>query len=479
MNVTKTKPSVSLEDFKRTKILATIGPATASYDQIKKLIKAGANGLRLNFSHGTYEQMMEWVGLIRQASQELNKPVAILADTAGPKVRLGDFEGLIPVESGQEIKLGFKADYEASGVIPTQYDLSQKVKKGETVLLYDGRIKAVVRKVLAGIVYLEAQNDGVLVKRKGINLPDTDFAGDVITAKDRKDLAFISTLDVDYVAQSFIQTAKDVLEFKKVIKNLGIDAKYVSKIETNIAVRPENLEEIIKLSDVVMVARGDLAAEVPPETLPVLQRDIVDMAHKHCKLSIIATQMLLSMTDSPEPTRAEVSDVASAVFMGSDTVMLSEETAAGKYPVAAVQMMKRIIMSTQNSDRVNVTETRSSDSLPVGAIAKSTINLAEALSARAIVAETRSGKTALEVSSRHPKVPVVMVTPSPRVAQQLALSYSGMAFVRPNSRIAAQKLTDWLRSQHIFKSGDLVVMVMGKYPGVVGSTDTIKVRILE
>ena len=477
MNVTTKKPELKLDSFKRTKIVATLGPATDTYELVVKMIQSGANAIRLNFSHGTHEERTRQIKWIRKASRELGKPVAIIQDLQGPKIRLGDFDGMINIKKGQELSFGYLADHVASGIIPVQYDLSHKVKRGERLNLWDGRIRTVVTSVRDGIVRARAENEGIIVKRKGINLPDTDFHGDTITDKDRKDLAFGSTQDIDYVAQSFVQSAEDIKAMRRIMKNLGMTARLITKFETKAAV--DNIEEIVQATDVIMVARGDLAAEVSPESVPVLQRQLIGLCLKHCKLSIVATQMLLSMREAPDPTRAEVSDVATAVILGADAVMLSEETAEGQYPIESIKMMKRIIVYTQSHTPLRVQFDYEREVTPTGAIADAVVNLANTLKATAIVAETKSGATALQIAARRPHVPMIVVTSSDRVAQQMVLSYSGMSFVRPDSRTAAIRLTDWLRHQKLFKSGDVIVMASGRYPGVIGSTDTIKVRVLE
>jgi pyruvate kinase len=256
------------------------------------------------------------------------------------------------------------------------------------------------------------------------------------------------------------------------MKNLGFTARHIVKFETKKAI--QQMEEIVLATDVVMVARGDLAAEVAPEIVPAVQRQLIELCLKHGKTSIVATQMLLSMTD-----RIEVSDVAAAVFMGTDAVMLSDETANGKFPIEAVKMMKRICSYNQDQHIFKTVYDLGRDKTNEGALADAVVMLADQLDAQAIVVETKSGATAREIASRRPDRPIIMVTSSTRVAQQLALTYGGMSFIRPDSKIAAQKLTDWLRDQKIFKKGDVVVMASGMYPGVVGTTDTIKVRVLE
>lgn len=471
-------PNVPIEHFKRTKIIATVGPSTDSYEQVLALIQAGANGLRLNFSHGDHEEHGRRIVWIRKASQAYGKPVAIIQDLQGPKIRLGDFEGIINVQAGQSLSFKYNADYERSGIIPIQYDLSKKVKRGERMYIFDGKVRTIVTSVKDGVVHVKADNEGILIKRKGINLPDTDFGGDIITAKDRKDIAFGSTQDIDYVAMSFVQTEHDIRNIKKIIKTLGGNAKVIAKIETKAAV--DNLDRIMIEADAAMVARGDLAVETMPESVPIVQRKIIGLGIKYSKPTVVATQMLGSMTDMPEPTRAEVSDVATATILGADCVMLSDETASGNYPIEAVEIMKRVILYTQEHNPVKETyfsDDRHQDRQ--AAISQAIMNLAGSLNAKAIVAETLTGATALHIASHRSTVPLIAVTSSERTANQLALVYGAKSYARPVDKHAARKLTDWLRQSRLFHKGDMVVTASGKYPGVVGTTDTIKVRVLE
>lgn len=474
---TNTIPNVPIRAFKRTKIIATVGPSTNSYDLVEKLIKMGANGLRLNFSHGTNEERDEQIEWIRKASKAYGKPVAIIQDLQGPKIRLGDFEGIINVLTGQSLTLAYKADYEVTGHVPTQYDLSKKVKRGETIYIYDGKVKTTVTSVKDGLVHIKAENDGILIKRKGLNLPDTDFGGDIITKKDKRDIAYGSTHDIDYVALSFVQTAQDIKSLRTMLQNLGSPAKIIAKIETKQATL--NLEDIVREADMVMVARGDLAIEVLPEAVPIIQRHIIELGTTYAKPTIVATQMLASMTESPEPTRAEVSDVATAVMLGTDAVMLSDETASGRYPLEAVKIMKRIVNYTQKHslDRHPVVEVEVIMS-KTQAIAAAIIDLAEAMKAIAIVAETKSGATALQVAAKRPVVPIIAVTSTARVAQQLAVVYGTKSYVRPDDKMQATKLTNWLHKNNVLNKGDIIVTASGQHPGVVGTTDTIKVRVL-
>ncbi len=462
---------------RRSKILATIGPSTDSYELIKHLIASGANGIRLNFSHGSYEERKRQIRWIRKAEKELGRNVAIVLDLQGPKIRLGDFEGVIEVKKGQILAFEKGADYVSSGHIPTQYDLSLKVKRGERILLLDGRIQCVVTTVKDGVVYAELINNGILIKRKGMNVPDTDFGGDVITDKDYADLIFGSTNDIDYVALSFVQSPDDIKHLRNLMAGMNFSAKIIAKIETKAAV--ENIEDIVKESDVVMVARGDLAVETTPESIPIVQRRIIGLGQLYATPTIVATQMLISMTEQLTPSRAEVSDVATAVLLGADCLMLSDETASGLYPIEAVKTMRDIICYTEThspcdggGDHYN-----KGHSLQL-AISEAIIKLAQIIQAKAIIAETKSGATAIGVSACRIDIPLLAVTNDPITARQLSLVYGVESFLRPVDKKAALKLTDFLRAQEVFNKGDIVVTVSGKYPGVVGTTDTIKVRML-
>jgi len=466
---------VSLEAYKHTKIIATVGPATDSYEAVHGLIAAGANGLRLNFSHGDHAEHARRIEWIRKASKALDKPVAIIQDLQGPKIRLGDFAETIEVTKGQTLKFAYRP---ADGSIPIQYDLAKKMKRGERLYLWDGKVRTVVTSIKDGVVYAKAENNGKLMQRKGINLPDTDFGGDVITAKDKADLVFGSTQDIDYVAQSFVQTAADVRAMRRLMSNLNMNARLITKFETKAAV--EDMEGIVLESDAIMVARGDMAVEVLPEAVPIIQRQLIGLCQRYAKPVIVATQMLFSMTDSPTPTRAEISDVATAVMLGTDCVMLSEETAAGQYPLEAVTTMKDVIMYSEATRPVEVHyPAYQPEHTRQVAISKAILSLAENIDAVAVVAETKSGATAQQISSYRPDVPVIAVTSDDRTAQQLALVYGVKSYVRPAHAEAAQRLTDWLLRHKILHKNDTVVTVSGKYPGRVGTTDTIKVRVLE
>lgn len=476
MSTTVKSPVDSLATVTRTKILATLGPATDDYKKIYQLIKSGVDGFRMNFSHGNHQERKQQIKWVRKASSELNVNVAIVQDLQGPKIRLGDFDGVIELTKGQELQLEYGISHTLGGPVPIQYDLSKKVQRGDRVFMYDGKVKAVVTSIKDKRISLRLENDGIITKRKGINLPDTSFSGDIITKKDRQDIVFGADEDIDWVALSFVQTADDIKELRRILANLGSDAKVITKVETKSAI--DNIEEIVKASDGIMIARGDLAVETLPESVPVLQRNIIGLCIKHEKLSIVATQMMASMMEEPEPTRAEVSDVATAVIVGADAVMLSDETANGRYPVEAVSMMERIILYTQENSHLKAYFIDEHEFSFTEAIASAVIELAKKVEATAIVAETEYGHTAQSISGLRPYYPLVVVTPHKRVAQQLALLYGAITFVRSADRHAATRLADWLLSEKVFKKGNKIVTASGKYVGKTGGTDTIKVREL-
>lgn len=471
--------------FKRTKILATVGPAVDSYEQIEAMARAGVNGFRLNFSHADHSHVDEQINWIRQASQAVGKPVAILQDLQGPKVRLGSLStDRIPVKKDDVLTLDYALTSEDGLRLPVQYNLAEKVKPGQPLYLFDGKVKTVVTDVSSETaVVVRVENDGVLMSKKGINLPETDFGGDIITPKDEVDIEFGSSRDIDYVALSFVQSADDINNLRQMLVSRGSTAHIIAKVETKAAIEPETLEAIVKASDGVMVARGDLAVEVGAEVVPVVQRRIIALCRKHGKLSIIATQMMASMVDNPEPSRAEVSDVASAVILGADTVMLSDETAMGSYPLETIAAMKKVILYTQeNAAPAQLGDVLTGqDTKQRTAIGSAAVKLAEHLKVHAIIAETKSGATADDIAAFRPNLPIISVTSEPRTAQQLALAYANKSFVRPDGEKAGLNIARELKEQSFF--GDVeqakVVIVSGRQPGMIGATDTIRVRVLE
>ena len=466
--------------FKRTKILATVGPSTSNPDTLEKLIADGANGFRLNFSHGDYDERTEQIKWIRDASQKNGKPVAILQDLQGPKIRLGMLKENTPVQKGDEIILDYAAEHNGL-TFPVQYNLAEKVQIGEPIYIFDGKVRTTVLEITSETaIKLRVENNGTLMSKKGINLPDTDFGGDILTPKDLKDIEYGLTQDIDYVALSFVQSAEDIHNLRQILVSGGSHAQIIAKIETKAAIKPDVMEEIVKATDGIMVARGDLAVEAGAEVVPIVQRKLIALCRKHGKLSIVATQMMASMVDNPEPTRAEVSDVANAVIQGADAVMLSDETANGSYPRETVQAMKRVILYTQDNAKVApITDIIPKD-VQLNAIGAAAASLAEQLEVSAIIAETKSGATAANIAAYRPNLPIISVTSEPRVAQQLGLSYANRSYVRPDSSETGFDLFKELKEDGLFGEGPArVIIVSGKQPGVVGTTDTIKVRVLE
>jgi len=466
--------------FKRTKILATVGPATNTPEMLEKLIEAGVNGLRLNFSHGDYDERTEQIKWIREASAKIGKPVAILQDLQGPKIRLGMLTEITPVKTGDEIILDYAAEHNGL-TFPVQYNLAEKVQVGEPIYIFDGKVRTTVIEIPSETaIKLRVENDGVLMSKKGINLPDTDFGGDILTPKDLKDIEYGLTQDIDYVALSFVQSPEDIHNLRQILVAGGSQAQIIAKIETKAAVKDDVMEEIVKATDGIMVARGDLAVEAGAEIVPIVQRKLVALCRKHGKLSIVATQMMASMVDNPEPTRAEVSDVANAVIQGADTVMLSDETANGSYPLNTVAAMKKVILYTQDNAPVSLIHDIIPKNIQLDAISTAAVSLAEHLKVDAIIAETKSGATAANIAAHRPNLPIISVTSEQKAAQQLGLSYANRSYVRPDAPEAGFDLFKELKEAGLFGEGQSkVIIVSGQQPGVIGTTDTIKVRVLE
>lgn len=466
--------------FKRTKILATVGPNTSTPEMLEKLIAAGVNGIRLNFSHGTHEEREEQIPWIREAAAKIGKPVAILQDLQGPKIRLGMLNENTEVKKGDEIVLDYAAEHNGL-TFPVQYNLAEKVRVGEPIYIFDGKVRTTVIEIPSETaIKLRVENDGVLMSKKGINLPDTDFGGDILTPKDLKDIEYGLTQDIDYVALSFVQSAEDIHNLRQILVAGGSQAQIIAKIETKAAIKDDVMEEIVKATDGIMVARGDLAVEAGAELVPIVQRKLLALCRKHSKLSIVATQMMASMVDNPEPTRAEVSDVANAVIQGADTVMLSDETANGKYPLETVAAMKKVILYTQDNAPVAPIHDIIAKNVQLDAISSAAVGLAEHLKVDAIIAETKSGATAATVAAHRPNLPIISVTSEKRAAQQLALSYANRSYIREDSPEAGFDLFKELKAEGFFGEGRAkTIIISGQQPGVIGTTDTIKVRVLE
>ena len=470
--------------FKRTKILATIGPSVFGAEKIEEIIMAGVNGCRLNCSHGTNEERDEQIKWIRDAAEKKGRSVAILQDLQGPKIRLGAIKNNhLDLHAGDEVILeANEFEHDGGLTLPVQYNLASKVKLGEPIFMFDGKIKTEVVEIVSDTaIKVKVLNDGFVMSKKGLNLPETDFGGDIITAKDMEDLEYGASQDLDYVALSFVQTADDITKLKQILLSLGSTAKVIAKIETKKAISTdENLEAIVKEADGIMVARGDMAVEAGNEVVPIVQRKLIALCRAHAKICIVATQMMGSMVDSPEPTRAEVSDVATAVIQGADAVMLSDETANGAYPVEAVKEMKKVILYTQNHSRVaSMAVAPEGEKAIYDAISSTVARLAEKIEADIIVCQTASGTTAVTMAAQRPNVPIISVTPNPRVANQLALTYANSGFVRKYDENFGRELAEELKESGYLqtKEGkkDLLAVIVSGDKNKFG-TDTIKIR---
>jgi len=470
--------------LRRTKIVATIGPATSKPDVLREIIKAGATTLRLNFSHGTHEDHQRNVRLIRQTSFELNQTVAILQDLQGPKIRLGKFEtGSISLERGDPFILTSHLMPGTKEISSVTYEpLANEVPEGARILLDDGKVEMLVEKVDKAEKQLHCRVvvGGTLSNNKGVNFPGVYLSIKALTDKDRKDLMFGLDQGVDWVALSFVRNPQDVLEIKQLIANAGKKVPVIAKIEKHEAI--EQMEEILALCNGVMVARGDLGVELPAEDVPLLQKRLISTSNRMGIPVITATQMLDSMVSNPRATRAEISDVANAIIDGTDAVMLSNETAVGKYPVEAVATMatiaKRIEQEVITCNVSSVNDT--GHSIP-NAISHAVSQIAQNLDAAAIMSMTKTGATARNVSKFRPRTPILAVTPHVDVARQLQLVWG----VRPllvldlsSTGQTFQSAISVAQEKELLVDGDLVVMTAGTLQGVAGSTDLVKVEVV-
>ncbi len=470
---------------RRTKIVATIGPATSSPEVLKALIEAGATTLRLNFSHGSHAEHQRCVRLIRQTAFELNQPVGILQDLQGPKIRLGRFEtGSVVVNKGDLFTLTSRAVVGTQFISCVTYDLlAEEVPAGSRILLDDGRVEMRVEQVDRALQELHCRVvvAGTLSDNKGVNFPGVYLSIKALTEKDRQDLMFGLDQGVDWIALSFVRNPQDVLEIKDIISSAGKQVPVIAKIEKHEAI--EQMEAILALCDGVMVARGDLGVELPAEDVPILQKRLIATANRLGIPIITATQMLDSMVHSPRPTRAEVSDVANAILDGTDAVMLSNETAVGKHPVEAVATMARIATRIEQEKALAAIPPSLKDphrSIP-NAISQAVAQIAEQLSAAAIMTLTKTGSTARNVSKFRPHIPILAVTPHVDVARQLQLVWGVKPLLvldLPSTGQTFQAALNVAQEKQLLSEGDLVVMTAGTLQGIAGSTDLIKVEVV-
>lgn len=468
---------------RRTKIVATVGPATLKPDVLRRLIEAGANTLRLNFSHGTQQDHQQAIRLIRQTAFELNQPVGILQDLQGPKIRLGKFAcGKIELKNGDPYILTSRQVECDQNIGYVSYNkLAEEVPPNATILLDDGRVEMRVVKIDQENqdLHCEVVVGGVLSSNKGVNFPGVFLSIKALTEKDREDLMFGLDQGVDWVALSFVRNPQDILEIKDLIAAAGKSIPVIAKIEKHEAI--EQMEAILSLCDGVMVARGDLGVELPAEDVPILQKRLIATSNKLGIPVITATQMLDSMVNNPRPTRAEVSDIANAILDGTDAIMLSNETAVGSYPVEAVKTMAQIAQRIEREKHRIPPDAHSKWSIP-NAISAAVGQIAEQLEASAIMTLTKTGSTARNVSKFRPKTPILAITPQVHVARRLQLVWGVKPLLvldLPSTTQTFQAAINVAQEKEWLAAGDLVVMTAGTLQGVAGSTDLIKVELVK
>ncbi|MBI2707915.1 MAG: pyruvate kinase [Proteobacteria bacterium] len=460
------------------KIIATLGPASSTAPMIEKLFLAGVDVFRLNFSHGSHEDHRERHRIIRELEKKVERPIGIVLDLQGPKLRIGSFrEKAIHLEEGQRFILDHDATPgDSARVFLPHPEIFKALRTGADLLLDDGKIRLRVQSITPKQIETRVITAGPLSDRKGLNVPTVALDISPMTSKDREDLAFGLSLGVDWVALSFVQSPKDVLEAKELI---GDQAGIISKLEKPLAI--DHLEEIVQLSDAIMVARGDLGVEMPPEEVPSIQKRIVRCCRKAGKPVVVATQMLDSMVKSPTPTRAEASDVATAVYDGADAVMLSAESASGEYPVESVAIMDRIITHVEQDPFYR---TMQEASLPApeattsDAITAAARQVAHTLKAAAIVTFTTTGTTTFRAARERPEAPILAITPSLKTVRKLALVWGVHAVQSRKVKSFSEVVTDACvvaEQTGLAKTGDLIIVTAGVPFQVAGSTNILRI----
>jgi pyruvate kinase len=454
---------LNFSKYNRTKVVCTIGPASNSEEMLRKMILAGMDVARLNFSHGTHAEHAQVIQLIRKLSDEMATPVTILQDLQGPKIRVGKLDTPYPIKTGDRIFLCTSVDERDGNVLPMQYEtFARDVQAGDLVLADDGKVSlTVIETNREDKVELEVVNGDFIGSKKGVNLPYTTISMPCLTEKDLKDLEFGIKQNVDWVALSFVRSAEDVRDLKRRIKESGSDIKVMSKVEKPEALK--NIDEIIAESDGVMVARGDLGVEIPLEQVPMWQKTIVRKCNRVAKPVVVATQMMESMIDNRRPTRAEANDVANAVTDGADAVMLSGETASGKFPIEVIESMEKIIEIVESMDEVyhrNMVADKASPTF----IHDSTIvvgcRLAEETGATALVGMTASGYTAYQLSKCRPRASIYIFTHNRRMINQLNLVWGVRVFYYDNDEGTDKTIddtTEILKLKRLVKRDDIVI----------------------
>jgi pyruvate kinase len=463
---------------RRTKIIATLGPASSTAEVMARLFQAGADVFRLNFSHGTHEDHAARFALIRELEKQFDRPIGILADVQGPKLRVGTFRGgRVHLQTGQPFRLDLNATPGDSTRVNLPHpEIIEAASIGCTLLLDDGKLRLRVTHKRADALETEVAVGGPLSDRKGVNVPDVVLPIPALTAKDREDLEFAVQHGANYIGLSFVQRPEDVAEAKELVAGR---AWIMVKLEKPQAL--ENLDGILRLTDAVMVARGDLGVELPPEEVPLAQKRIVRLSRQMGKPVVVATQMLESMITAPAPTRAEASDVATAVFDGADAVMLSAETAAGQYPYESVNMMDRIVARVEQDDlwRAMIDASRPEpEHSAADAIAAAARQVGHTIGAKAIVAFTASGATALRVARERPDSPVIGLTPRLDTAQRMAVVWGVHAVVVPDVHSMGEAVTRAAyvaRTEGFAAHGEEIVVTAGVPFGHSGTTNALRV----
>lgn len=473
-----------LNDIKRTKIVCTLGPASQSEEVLRELILNGLNVCRFNFSHGSHEEHKGRIDMVKKVREELNRPIAILLDTKGPEIRTGNFaDPEVLLEEGSEFTITMDEVVGTKEICTVSYKgLADDVKEGDTILIDDGLVGLRVKSVENGNIKCIVENSGIVKNHKGVNVPGVKINLPAITPKDVSDIEFGIREGIDMIAASFVRKASDVLAIREILeKNNAGDVLILSKIENQEGV--ENIDEILRVSDGIMVARGDLGVEIPTEEIPIVQKMIIKKCNELAKPVITATQMLDSMIRNPRPTRAEVTDVANAIYDGTDAIMLSGETAAGKYPVEAVKVMASIakrIEQTLDYDRM-LKEKGSKNVTVTDAISHATCTTAVDLNASAIITSTSSGYTAKMVSKFRPQAPIIAATSNEAVMRRLALTWGvcpiKSALAGNTDEVIEKSIEASIESGYV-KNGELVVITAGVPVGVSGTTNLIKVHVI-
>ena len=453
-----------INNIKKTKIVCTLGPASENEETLRELIKNGLNVCRLNFSHGSHEEHKGRMDLVKKLREELNMPTAILLDTKGPEIRTGKFDAPeVLLEEGQTFTITMKDVMGNKEMCTVSYKgLANDVKTGDTILIDDGLVGLTVKEVNGDDIVCEVQNSGIVKNHKGVNVPGVKVNLPAITEKDRSDIEFGIEQGIDFIAASFVRKVSDVLAIREILEeNNAEHIKIISKIENQEGV--ENLDEIIEVSDGIMVARGDLGVEIPTEEIPVVQKLMIKKCNEAGKPVITATQMLDSMIRNPRPTRAEVTDVANAIYDGTDAIMLSGETAAGKYPVEAVKTMATIAKRAEETMRNRRDKINKSKNV-TDAISYATCTTAMDLEAKAILSSTASGHTARMVSKFRPDCPIVATTSNESVRRQLALTWGVLPLMREKSANIDQVIVNSIeaaKTSNYVSKDDVVVITAG------------------